>query len=364
MNIKRSFILTFLISSVLSAKTADKPIFKLESPFKKIVHFVHNPDFFFQAVDATEDFLNKIHLSKFMSLHAGVFEKHGITIDDVKRTLHFVKEILQTAPEKMSDMQFLEEHFIFHRWYVKSEHGHQLHGHYGPPDYIRTTSYLITQISGSLVRKSKYVVPLYSVPTDEKKLAPLDIKNKKTELLRFKYTRQEIIDGVFDKNPEVTLLGWVTLEDYKEIVKQGSAIIVFKRGLKKLCSLAKNNGKSGVDSYYFFSIKDKSVDPKKTKFPIKPDPVSGITLAGNVEGLGFGKLFLMVSHDYRHNRLEGRYGLLTDTGEAFKNNYHQVDQFVGYFAKKKDFEQHILGIPHTARMYLMIKRPPLTKALT
>lgn len=344
----------------IECKIADKPVLKLEAPFNKEVHFVHDSQNLLQAVDVTCDFLEKIHLSNFISLNAGVFSSHGVTADDVKATLKFVQETLEKSPEKMADKKFLDDNFNFYRWYVKSEHGHVLHGHYGPPDYIRTTSYLITQIPGSLMRTSEYNVPLYSVPLDEKDMTPAHVEQNKEQLLRFSYTRQQIIDGAFNKSAETTVLGWVTLEDYKELVLQGSAIIKFKRRIKKLCRVAKSNNKKGSDKYYFFSIKDKSVDPKKTKFPIKPDPVPGVTLAGNIQGLGLGKLFLMVSHNHRNHTLEGRFGLLTDTGEAFKDNFHQVDMFAGYFAHKKDFSQYILGLPHTAKMYCMIKKRTTT----
>ena len=350
-------VLSLIIVVVnIESKIADKPVFKLESPFSKDVTFVYDSKNLFHAVDVASDFLEKIHLSNFVSFNVGVFSSHGITIDDVKRTLRFVQKTVETSPEKMADRNFLDDNFNFYRWYVKSEHGHVLHGHYGPPDYIRTTSYLITQIPGSLMKKGEYNIPLYSVPTDEKDMTPLHIEQNKERLLRFRYTRKEIIDGAFDKNIETTILGWVTLEDYKELVLQGSAIIEFKKGIKKLCRVAKSNNKKGSDNYYFFSFKDKSVDPKKTKFPIKPDPVQGVTLAGNIEGLGLGKLFLMVSHDHRNHNLEARYGLLTDTGEAFKNNFHQVDMFAGYFGHKKDFSQYILGLPHTTKMYCMIQK--------
>ncbi len=344
----------------IQCKVLDKPIFKIEKPFSKDVHFIHDSQNLYQAVDVTCDFLEKLHLSKFISLNAGLLSRYGVTVDDVKATLKFVQKTLEQSPKKMVDKYFLEENFDFYRWYVKSEHGHVLHGHYGPPDYIRTTSYLITQIPGSLIKTSKYNVPLYSVPTDEKDMTPAHVEQNREQLLRFRYTRQHIIDGALHKCPETTVLGWVTLEDYKELVLQGSAIITFKKGIKKLCRVAKSNNKKGSDQYYFFSIKDKSIDPKKTKFPIKPDPVPGVTLAGNIQGLGLGKLFFMVSHNHRNHTLEGRFGLLTDTGEAFKDNFHQVDMFAGYFAHKKDFQQYMDNLSHTAKMYCMIKKRVIT----
>ena len=350
-------IIVIVSAGGIQSKNPDKPIFKKESPFKKEVHFVHNADNFFKAVDRTSDFLQRIHLSSFMSCRPGVLGQYGITVDDVKDTLAFVQQTMQQLPEKMADPVFLEQNFDFHRWYVKSDHGHTLHGHYGPPDYIRTTTYLITQIPGSTVKTSQYNFPLYSVPQDEALMKPAQIEQNKNHLLRFVFTRQEIMNEVFKNSEHVTLLAWVTLEDYKELVKQGSAVITFQDGSTKLCRVAKHNQKKGDEQYYFFSIEGgSSRDPKKTKFPIKPEPVAGVTLAGNIEGLGLGKLFLMVNHNHGKNTLEGRFGLLTDTGSAFKDNFHQVDMFAGYFSDKKSFQSHILGLPHTARMYLMIKK--------
>jgi hypothetical protein len=356
MRLSRNIFIVLLICITLGAKNLDKPIFKLESPFKTKFRLVHNPVNLLQAVDNTSDFLSKIHLSKFITFHVGIFEKYNITIEDVKSTLRFVKETLEKTPEKMADAEFLGHHFNFYRWYVRSDHSRILHGHYGPPDYIITTSYLIAQIPGSAVRTEKYTIPLYRVPADERRMTPAEINQNKSHLLRFVFTRKEIIGGVFNDNIHVPLLGWVTLEDYKELVLQGSAIIDFGQGVKKLCNAINNNGKKGSEQYYFFSIKENTVDSKSTKFPVKPDPVAGVTLAGNIEGLGLGKLFLMVSYNYGMHTWEGRYGLLTDTGEAFKDNFHQVDMFAGYFAHKKDFKDHIVGLPHTARQYLMIKK--------
>lgn len=347
------------------SKNPDKPIFKKESPFISSkgtplgpIKMVHNKDNFLKAVDTTYDYLSKLPLSKFVKFHVGIFEKLGITVDQVRYTLGFIKHLLEENPEQLDDIHFLEQNFDFYRWRVVSDHGHLLHGHYGPPDYIRTTTYLIASIPGSSVRTGSYIIPLYSVPSDEKNMTPGQITEKQKDLLRFKYTRQEIIDGALENRPEVTVLGWVTLEDYKEIAKQGSGIINFEKGITKLCCVAKKNEKPGKDSYYFFSFKDKSIDSKRSKFPIKPDPVEGVTLAGNIEGLGLGKLFFMVSPNYHKNYLEGRFGLLTDTGAAFKDNFHQVDMFAGYFADRIDFQKHIVGLPHTAKMYMMIKKPP------
>lgn len=349
-------LIVFVVVVSVNSKNLDKPIFKIESPFKSDVTFVYNKENLFKAVDATDDFLNKIHLSKFVPFKAGVFAQHGVTIQNVQETLAFVKKTLEESPEKMADAHFLDEHFDFYRWYVRSEHEHLLHGHYGPPDYIRTTSYLIPQITGSLVKTSEYIVPLYSVPRDEQHMTPAQIEQNRSHLLRFVFTRQEIMKGIFETCSHVTLLGWVTLQGYKELVLQGSGIIAFDNGIKKHCNVIRSNEKKGEEQYFFFFIKDKDIDPKKTKFPVKPDPVPGITLAGNIEGLGLGKLFLLVSHNYYHHRMEARFGLLTDTGSAFKDNFHQLDMFAGYFEHADDFKKHILGLPHTAKLYLMIKK--------
>lgn len=367
MNYKYIIFLKVVPVLYMSIYSYDAPTFKLETPFKKTVPFTvtYDASSLHQAVDHTAYFLKALrtYSSKHIKVDVNLFSSCGITLDDVEDTLNYMAHIIAENPQVLQDITFLEKHFDFYRWYVASDKPQELHGHFGYPDYIRTTHYLIPHCKGYSYKHGEYNVPLYAVPYDEKKLTPSEINDKRNELIRFRYGRSEIMQGVLHTSLQTKILGWITLADYKELVMQGSMYIEFENGKTEICSIIKHNHKLADESYWYSVFKDVTRDPKKTKYPIKPDPVPGITLAGNIKDIGFGKLFFIVSHTHNGGNKEGRFGLLTDTGRAFEGNFRQVDMFTGYFQHRKEFQEHIACLPHSAQMYIMIKKRPPSRAI-
>lgn len=305
----------------------------------------------------TAEFLKKIkkHPSKFITVTPGLFSEFGITIDDVLETLEFIATTGKRKPHLLQSPWFLNTHFTFYRWHGDPQAKvNQIHrGWEKPPAAIVTTQYRITQVPARFRKMETYTYPLYACPTDEKGLTPQERSKKKNELLRFKYTAQEIHEGALEHLHHVKIIGWLEEAGYKDFAMQGSAELLFTDGTKKLVQVAGNNDMNEKDRYWFAEY----VAPvRKTKFPEKVRPMADVTYAGDIDLLGFGKVILLLCWNPKLERKEIRLGVLVDTGSAFKGNLTKLDMFTGYFPTHALFQSHITSYPHTARAYILIKK--------
>ncbi|MCF7900064.1 MltA domain-containing protein [Candidatus Babeliales bacterium] len=311
------------------------------------------------AYDAS-NFLKKVHLSNYVTADEGLFKGYGIALDDVTRTLDFVVDTATKKPELLKSHWFLKKHFDFYRWYgdeigFKKVKSTLPVGDQTPPEAIRITKYRITKIHGSYKKTRKYTIPVYQKPSDEHNVLHSDIAKNRSHYLRFHHTKDEILNGVLEHNQKTKLLAWVTPEGYADFKMQGSLVVALPDKNNMLINVAGTNGKEEGQNYWF-AAEVKNPSQQKTSLPVKVRPISGVSFAGNIKDLGFGKLIALEGKTSQGRVPEMRLGVLVDTGNAFKKNLFQLDLFSGYFETDKEFTEYNGKFPEAAHAYVLIKK--------
>lgn len=311
------------------------------------------------AHDAS-DFLKKVHLSNYVTADEGLFKGYGITLNDVIKTLDFVVDTATKKPDLLQSHWFLKKHFDFYRWYG-DEIGFQKVkctlpiGDQTPPEALRITKYRITKIHGSSKKTRQYTVPLYQKPSDEENVLYADIAKNRSQYLRFRYTKDEILKGALEHNQKTKLLAWLTPEGYADFKMQGSVVVALPNKNTLLINVAGTNGKE-EGQIYWFAVEVKTTSQQKSRLPVKVRPLSGVSFAGNIKDLGFGKLIALEGKTSQGRVPEMRLGVLVDTGNAFKKNLFQLDLFSGYFETEAEFAEYNGKFPDAAHAYILIKK--------
>ena len=161
------------------------------------------------VAENTKTYINN-HSDDTFAVKAGDVFGQKISLDQVKDTLDFICEIYRDdlkaeRQSRLHDTDFLEQNFVFYRWMpdvktakeiaikstnaVKSRMLNNI-----PDDEIFLTKYYTKTLTASPIRTDEYNQALYALPVDELDLT-LEEANKDRTLTRFKYTRQEVIDG-------------------------------------------------------------------------------------------------------------------------------------------------------------------------
>lgn len=351
---KRTFCLisVFLISSVYSHTN----LFEKEITPLRGEKIVSNTKALTRVARESAEFLKKLPMSKYVKANAGLLKNYGVSLSQVQETLEFIAETGKKRPKLLASPWFFNQHFEFYRWFGdKSKQKEVIPPGWKPaPEHIRTTKYRITEIPGSINKTKKYFYPVYEIPRDEILLTFEERKQQKDKLLRFQHSRSQVLNGVLGSNKKTRSLAWLTDKGRKEFVMQGSALINFGRSNKKLLRVAGSNGMNDAEKYWYAS----EVAKRKTNsiFPVKVKPRAGVTCAGDINLLGFGKIIALIGINPQTQRDETRLHVLVDTGGAFKNNLSKLDLFTGYFKDDEAFKAHAKSYPHTARAYILVKK--------
>jgi hypothetical protein len=305
-------------------------------------------------------FLKKVHLSRYISADEGLFKGYGVTFKDVIDTLDFVVDVATKNPKLLSSHWFLKKNFDFYRWHgddvgFKKSNLVIPTGDFLPPETIKITKYRIAKIKGFYKKIEKYSVPLYQRPIDEDGIPYPEIAKNRSNYLRFKYTKDEILKGALRHNKKTKVLTWLTPEGYADFKMQGSLVVEFPDKKHMLVNVAGHNGK-GKGNYYWYAVEVKESAREKTALPVKVRPISGVSFAGNIKDLGFGKLIALHGKTSAGRMPEMRLGVLVDTGSAFKDNLYQLDLFAGYFETEAAFQRYNKKFFATAEAYVLIKK--------
>ena len=331
-------------------------LFKKEPSPLKGEKIVSNTKALTRVAQESSEFLQKLPKSKYVKADAGVFKELGISLADVQETLEFIAQTGKKKPKLLSSPWFLNEHFELYRWYGdKTKQKEVIPKGWKPaPEHIRTTKYRITEIAGSNKKTKTFFYPIYELPRDEISLTFEERKKQKDTLIRFAYSRSQVLDGVLNENKKTKPLAWVTEQGRKEFAMQGSALINFSKNDKKLIRVAGSNGMDDKQKYWYATEVAKR--PTSSQFPVKVKPQAGVTCAGDINLLGFGKVVALVGINPKTQREEIRLQVLVDTGGAFKGNLSKLDLFTGYFKDDAAFKAHAASYPHTARAYILLKK--------
>ncbi|HBS48354.1 TPA: hypothetical protein DEO28_00465 [Candidatus Dependentiae bacterium] len=262
------------------------------------------------------------------------------------------------------DWKILEENFNFIHW-SGDQNAALKHKVKLPDGSIRLTKYLVHMSSGSYYKTLKYSCALYQVPYDERDLTDLEIKNKKNDLIRLKYTKQEIINGALEKQDvknKVAALVWITREDLEEAILQGTIVVKMPDGTIRSFNVHKSNeisydrnitDKTEQKRYWFFREVNgiKGFGDSK-KIDIKPN----VCFAGDVKNIGLGMIIAIKYKNAVTQKDDIRIGILADTGGAFDENIYQLDFFTGTFENRDLFKSYIKQFPDFVEAYILFSK--------
>lgn len=323
--------------------------------------------------DNTQNYLREFQEDEF-AVHAGTTFNNQVTLKRVNETLAFIcdtyrQDVRAKRQSRLHDSTFVRDNFDFYRWkpdiktaasfaqqstnVVKSRLLRNI-----PNDQIFLTKYYTKLLQASATKTEKFNQALYGLPQDEFGLSLEQTQKNKNKYLRYKFTRQEIIQGALDSSELVQPLIWLTEEALHDVLLQGTGVVNVD-GKVRYFNVHRNNGiaydyaigKREQARYWYF-IEVPSImgygQKQENKIAIKPQ----VTFAGNVKQLGLGKLF-MVSYE-RNNEMVARMGILADQGGAFDNNLFQLDMLVDSYKGWQDYHQANKHLPDYASAWLML----------
>ena len=378
------FILPFfsLFALYLCSANAQENHFFVEQPQELGVISSENTNALCEVATNTADYLTQFRNDKF-AVHSGELINKDITLDKVEKTLAFICKINQEdtknkQPSRLAQTDFLKKHFEFYRWQPDKKTANTIAKasknvvktrllNNIPADEIFLTKYYTKLLDGSTKQTDKYTQALYSLPIDEQNLSLEQAEKKSAELTRYKYTRQQVIEGELLKNKLAKPLIWLTEEALHDVLLQGTGVLNVD-GKIRYFNVHRNNGiaydysigKREQARYWYFIETPEIMGygaTQESKIAIKPQ----VTFAGNVAELGLGKL-VMVSYlvndksvltDDKTKRVS-RLGVLADQGGAFDNNLFQLDLLVDSYRGWKDYHQANKQLPDYAQAWILL----------
>ncbi len=273
----------------------------------------------------------------------------GWTTADTVRSLELVVDWSQRHPERLGDPAWLGRCFSALHWKPDTERSQ-----------IRLTRYLIYEVEGRLMPDADHPYALYALPADEAGLTEARAEEKRADLLRFRYSRQDVLAGVYRSGGasenQAPALVWVSLRDHEQALMQGSVLVqVPGEAERRLYNVHRANGIP-----YDRSIKETTKQPRYWYFRALDrvrgwgvEPVPGIALeplaavAGDHYNLGLGRLIALKNADGL------RLVVLGDTGGAFQPNLHQLDLYSGSYPSFAAFSTATSGIGDYADAWLL-----------
>lgn len=297
-----------------------------------------------------------------------------VTLARVTDSLNFLcrtyrEDVRAKRPSRLHDAAFLKQHFNFVRWLPDTQSANDIAKKSTnevknrmlnniPNQQIFLTKYYTKLLTASAVQTAEFNQALYAIPFDEQNLTLAQAALKPDELTRFKYTRQQIINGALAEGNLAKPLVWISEEALHDVLLQGTGVLNVN-GEIRYFNVHRNNGiaydyalgKREQARYWYFvetpSIMGYGHD-QQSKIAISPQ----VSFAGNVKQLGLGKLF-MVSYQVAGTQVS-RLGVLADQGGAFDNNLFQLDLLVDSYRGWKDYHQANKHLPDYASAWLLL----------
>jgi len=321
----------------------------------------------------TQHYLNNFPEDKF-AVHSGTVFNEYVTLDRVNKTLDFIcntyrEDVESKRQSRLHNSDFIKENFDFYSWMPDKKKAKEIADKSNnkiksrllngiPVDQIFLTKYYTKLLEASDVRTDKHTQALYALPEDEKLLSATESSLVKSQLTRYKYTRQDIVSGALLDKKLARPLVWLSEEALHDVLLQGTGVVNVN-GTTRYFNVHRNNGiaynysigKREQPRYWYFievpSIMGYGYE-QENKIAIK----SQVTFAGNVKQLGLGKLF-MVSYE-RDKETISRIGVLADQGGAFDGNLFQLDMLVDSYKGWNDYHQANKNLPDYAKAWLML----------
>jgi hypothetical protein len=343
------------------SQVAPEQYFKLTQPGLTGVKLETDPVKLAGVARSTLAYLNKHGQDDAEAVNAGIFGGLGVSLAQVKATLAFVVKTVdedQAAkrPFRLSNPVFLEQHFRFFQWRsdraAAASHKVQV-----SDERIRLTKYVVFEAQGSPVQTATHTCALYALPEEEAALSADQAEKEKAKLIRYRYTKQQAVDGALAKH-KVKSLVWVNRQGLEDALMQGSLMVKMPDGQTRMFNVHRNNGiaydrrikdpRLQKRYWYFKEVAGIQGYGKDEKIIVQP----AVTVAGDVYNLGLGKLFAL------RYPLQGktvmRLAVLADTGGAFIPNLYQLDYLAGVFPTRESYSKGVMHLPEYASASVLL----------
>lgn len=301
------------------------------------------------------------------AVHAGSNVLPQASLPRVKETLAFACQL----KDESLDVQFLTQHFDFYQWVPDKKKAEILAKQSTnkvkkrlltniPHDQILLTKYYAKLLDASPVATNKYNQALYALPYDEQGLSEQQAQQKRDELTRFSYTRQEVLTGVLHKQKLANPLIWLTEASLHDVLLQGTGVVKVK-GKYRYFNVHRNNGISydytlgkREQARYWYFAEVPSVLGYGTTIENKIVINKNVAFAGNIKQIGLGKLFLIQIANNKEKQLQ--LGVLADQGGAFDDNLFQLDWLKGSYYGWQDYYQANKVYADYAHAWVLLKK--------
>lgn len=282
----------------------------------------------------------------------GLFAELGISEARMEATLARVAEVARTDPDRLSDPAWIAATFVVYRWRPDPADA-RVRAWSLPPDRVRVTRYLTTQVSGSPVPDATHDQALWADPG---------------EPWRSRYTRREVIAGAYRVGPDAGRarpLVWVDEASFHDALMQGSAEVRFPDGHVATYGVDVPNGmpyvpgRRGRDQDRFWYFRALPDGPRGWGAPGEPELSlrAGVSVAGDVFNLGLGRLLLLDHPDGRGGTTL-RLVVLADSGGAFQPNLAQLDWYGGAFPSHAALYAAWADLPEQVGAAVLVLRDP------
>lgn len=360
-----TMLMSFHIDNVATKKSAKKQGVLLGNThtfFKKAPLHIANdvaittdPENLMRAAQDTLTYLNH-HMHKTQITDPVAWQKL-LPLDEVKRTLQFIidtgEEDIKTGESRLQNPEFIKEHFATLHWKADKtsarEHAITI------PDNgkIRLTSYGILEVHGNQRKTNEYNCALYALFDSS---------------IRTSFTKQQILAGALEKKihrSKVGALAWLTRDGFEDALMQGTVIVMFPDGSKKMFNVNTHNNipydrsQKNVREqkrYWFFRPLQKGNDDFDTMYE-RMKRRRNVIFAGDLYNIGAGKLIALTHKNPLTQKREMVLGILADTGGAFMKNLYQLDLFGGVFADKSELTHHLKQFPPFTRASILYLKP-------
>lgn len=309
----------------------------------------------------TQTYLTQFPKDEF-AVHGGIKLLPFSSIARIQKTL---AKLCRLTPAQLSDTDFLTKHFDFYRWTPDKKTANEIASKSTndrkaemltqiPNEQIFLTKYYTKLLSASPVKTEHMDQALYALPYDESDMTKLEAESKRSVLTRYKYTRQQIMSGVLEKQNLAKPLVWLTEDAVHDVLLQGTGVLNVE-GKIRYFNVHRNNGitydyaqgKTEQARYWYFAEVPSIMGYGQTigsKIPILPQ----VSYAGNVKQLGLGQLILTSERGF------SRLGVLADQGGAFDNNLFQLDLLVDSYSGWMDYHQANKSLPDYTNAWILL----------
>ncbi|WP_372771149.1 MltA domain-containing protein [Pseudoalteromonas sp.] len=300
-------------------------------------------------------------------IHTQKLSQYGIENDDITRTLkslcNFAKADEKNNTQKLTDIQFLKQHYDFYRISSDTSHAKTLSDKKLllkklTNDKVLMTKYYVHLAKGSDKKTQSHAYPLYAIPYDESALSIEEAEQQKNTLTRFKYGKQSILNGVLDFHKLAEPLVYLTREDLESALLQGT-IVVELNDKQRVYNVHRNNGiaydrtiKPFKQNRYWYFKQVNGILGYGKDANYKIEVLPEVTFAGDIYQLGLGAL-IFAQFDFK-NHSEYRMAIMADTGGAFENNLYQLDYLAGSYPGIKAYYDANRHMPYYIDAWFMV----------